>query len=69
MSMVKAKQIDGKKFMWDGRKYDNEETVKNIENAYANEGFETRIVEEEGKYNIYTRRVVKEVVVDGEVTL
>ena len=67
--MVKAKQIDGKKFMWDGRIYDTEDAAKNIERGYSSEGFETRIVQEEGKYNVYTRRLVTEVVVSGEAPL
>jgi hypothetical protein len=69
MNMVKAKQIDGKKFMWDGRSYDNQEEAKNIESGYVSEGFETRIVQEDGKYNVYTRRLVTEVVVEGEAPL
>jgi hypothetical protein len=67
--MVKVKQIDGKKFMWDGRDYDSEEEAKNIESSYAQEGFETQIVQEDGKYNVYTRRLVTEVVVDGGAPL
>ena len=63
--MVRAKQIDGKKFMWDGRSYDTEEEAKRVESGYSSEGFETRIVQEEGKYSVYSRRVVTEVVVDG----
>jgi hypothetical protein len=62
-------QIDGKKFMWDGRYYDTDEAAKNVENSYSSEGFETRIVQEDGKYSIYTRRIVKEVVVEGGVPL
>ena len=67
--MVKAKQIDGKKFMWDGKSYETEEEAKNAEKSYSDEGFETRIVPDEGKYEIYTRRVVTEVVVEGEAPL
>jgi hypothetical protein len=67
--MVKAKQIDGKKFMWDGRSYENEKDAKNIESGYSIEGFETRIVQEDGKYNVYTRRLVTEVVVEEEAPL
>jgi len=67
--MVKAKTIDGKKFMWDGKNYVTEEEAKNAEQSYSGEGFETRIVPAEGKYEVYTRRVVTEVVVEGEAPL
>ena len=67
--MVKAKQIDGKKFMWDGKTYENEEEAKNMGKSYTDEGFETRVVQEDGKYSLYTRRVVTEVVVEGEAPI
>lgn len=67
--MVKAKTIDGKKFMWDGKNYVTEEEAKNAEQSYVGEGFETQIVPDEGKYEVYTRRVVTEVVVEGEAPL
>lgn len=63
--MVKAKQIDGKKFMWDGLNFGNEAEAKVKEKAYKDEGFETRVTMESGKYVIYTRRLVTEVVVEG----
>lgn len=67
--MVKAKTIDGKKFMWDGKNYGTEEEAKNAEQSYVGEGFETRIVQEDGKYEVYSRRIVTEVVVEGEAPL
>lgn len=67
--MIKAKQIDGKKFMWDGNTYENEEEAKNAEKSYSEEGFETRIVQDDGKYEVYSRRIVTEVVVEGEAPL
>lgn len=54
---------DGKKFMWDGRFYATREEVSPLEEAYQKDNFEVRVAEEEGKFLIYTRRVVKEVVV------
>lgn len=66
---LKAKQIDGKKFMWDGNNYENEAEAKLKENDYGKEGFETRLTMEGGKYMIYTRRLVTEVVVEGEAPL
>jgi hypothetical protein len=63
MSRGMAKTIDGKKFMWDGKEYEKKDAEKTAE-RYENDGFEVRVVEEEGKYLVYTRRVVKEVKVE-----
>lgn len=63
--MVKAKNIDGKKFMWDGISYENVEAAQNAEKGYSEEGFETRVVQVEGRYEVYTRRLVTDVIVDG----
>jgi hypothetical protein len=67
--MIKAKQIDGKKFMWDGRDYENEAEAKIKEKTYVDEGFETHFVLEGNKYHVYTRRVVTEIVVEGEAPI
>ena len=66
---LKSMMIDGKKFMWDGINYENEAEAKNKEKSYIEEGFETRLIPEAGKFNVYTRRLVTEVVVDGEAPL
>jgi hypothetical protein len=55
--------IDGKKFMWDGRLYDTKEDASRMADKLLSDNFDVRIVEEGGKFLIYTRRVVKEVVV------
>ena len=57
---------DGKKFMWDGQLYDNREEASRAEKSYQDENFETRMVEEGGKFLVYTRRAVKEVVVTAQ---
>ena len=54
---------DGKKFMWDGMCHATREEVTAQEESYRRDSFEVCVVEEEGKFFIYTRRVVKEVVV------
>ncbi len=54
---------DGKKLMWDGQFYDTREEASRVREAYQNDHFEVRMVEEGGKFLVYTRRVVKEVVV------
>jgi hypothetical protein len=57
---------DGKKFMWDGRLYDTREEASRVAEAYQNDNYEVRMVEEGGKFLVYTRRVVKEVVVTAQ---
>ena len=59
----KARFFEGKKFMWDGEEYDNEEKASAVEKQYREKDFEAAIVREGGKALLYTRRVVTEVVV------
>jgi hypothetical protein len=59
----KARFFEGRKFMWDGEEYDNEEKASAVEKQYREKGFEVVIVREGGKALLYTRRVVTEVVV------
>ena len=61
-----CKIIDSKKFMWDGETYEGMEQAKTAEESYKKENFETRIIEEEGKALVYTRREVTEIVLEGE---
>jgi len=62
MSPDLAMISDGKKFMWDGQLYDNREEAARAGESYQNEDFQIRMVEEGGKFLVYTRRSVKEVV-------
>jgi len=57
---------DAKKFMWDGRSYATQEEAAPAQEAYLKDNFEIQVVEEEGKFLIYTRRLVKEVVVTAQ---
>jgi len=57
---------DGKKFMWDGQLYDSREDAARAEETYRNDNFEVQRMEQEGKFLVYTRRVVKEVVVTAQ---
>ena len=57
---------DGKKFMWDGQLYENREDASRAGESYRNDNFEVRMVEKDGKFLVYTRRVVKEVVVAAQ---
>ena len=60
----KVRFFDGKKFMWDGLEYDDEEKAGSVEKKYAEKGFEVQSCREDGKVFIYTRRLVTEVVVE-----
>jgi hypothetical protein len=61
-----VKIIEGKKFMWDGETYEGMDQAKTAEESYKNKMFETKIIEEDGKPFIYTRREVTEVVVEEQ---
>jgi len=54
---------DGKKFMWDGRTYETREDALRVGETYRTDSFEIQMVEEAGKFLVYSRRVVKEVAV------
>jgi len=58
--------VDRKKFMWDGEVYESRAAADVKKSEYEGQGFETQRTEEEGKFLLYTRRVVKEVKVEGE---
>jgi len=64
--MELARVFNGRKFMWDGRTYTNEKERREIGQKYQDDGFEVELVEEGGEYFLFTRRVVTEVVVEGE---
>ena len=59
-----AKKIDGKKFMWDKGHYSTEAEARQKMTQYKQDGFETKCVEENGKYLVYTRRLVTEIVLE-----
>jgi hypothetical protein len=52
---------DGKKFLWDGRPYATQEEALHAGEAYRDNKFEICMVEAEGQFLLYTRRVVNEV--------
>jgi len=60
----KVRFFEGKKFLWDGEEYDDEEKARAVEKQYREKGFEVQRCTQEGKVLLYTRRVVTEVVVD-----
>ena len=60
-----VKIIDSKKYMWDGEDYESEPATQENIKKYSDDNFETKLIEEDGKYLVYTRRVVTEIVVEG----
>ncbi len=63
--MENFKIIDGKKYGLDGEDYESESAAKENLSKYSNNGFETHLIEEEGKYFVYTRRVAGQVESNG----
>ncbi len=61
--------VDGDKYMWDGADYETRAEASTQAETYAEDGFETRIVESDGRFAVYTRRVVTEIVVEGEAPI
>jgi len=59
-----TEKIDGKKFMWDKGNYSTEAEAKEKMAKYEKDGFETRLVKEESKFLVYTRRIVTEIVLE-----
>ena len=55
-----------KKFMWDGIDYPSKEKALEKIQTYKNKGFEVETYEESGKIYLYTRRVVKEIIVQAQ---
>jgi len=65
--MELTRTFDGKKFMWDGKAYDVRKEAEEVGQKYRDDGFEVEMVEEEGQWFLFTRRVVTEVVVEGKL--
>ncbi|MGD8537982.1 MAG: hypothetical protein PVI66_04615 [Candidatus Aminicenantes bacterium] len=61
-----SKIINDRKVMWDGVEYETEKEAQDVKKTYEDGNFEVELVEEEGKYLLYTRRVVTEIVLEGE---
>jgi len=60
---------EGDKLMWDGEAYETHEAAEANIKEYADHDFETQLVEGEGKFLVYSRRVVTEIVLEGEAPL
>jgi len=66
MEVEEVKHLENEKYMWDGAIYDTEEEAENKKTEYQEKDFQVQLFEQEGKYLLYTRRVVTEIVLEGE---
>ncbi len=66
MDVEEAVYEDTSKFMSDGETYESRKDAEDKKGEYEGRGFEVRIIEDGGKHCIYTRRVVTEIVLEGE---
>jgi hypothetical protein len=62
MSPNLSLNLDQKKFLWDGSLYATREEGSSIAEAYQKNGFEIYVTEADGNFLVYTRKVIKEVV-------
>jgi hypothetical protein len=58
--ILRSEKFDDMKFMQDGRVYDSKEDAERVMESYRNDGFDVRLLEEGGKFLVFSRRVVKE---------
>ena len=66
MSPDLAMNVEARSSCGMGQLYKNREDASRAGESYRNDNFEVRLVEEDGKFLVYTRRVVKEVVVAAQ---
>jgi hypothetical protein len=64
--MEPARTFGGKKYMWDGEAYPGRTEAEEIGRKYRQDGFEVELIEEGEHCFLFTRRVVSEVVVEGQ---
>ena len=64
MSVLRSEKFEGMKFMLDGQAYDSQADAEKVMEDYRNAGFDVRILEEDGKFLVFSRRIVKEVKVE-----
>ena len=66
MNPESVRFFEGHKYMWDGLVYETRGEAEGKRAEYGEKDFETQLVESEEAFLVYTRRVVAEVVVEGE---
>jgi translation elongation factor P/translation initiation factor 5A len=66
--MELSRRFDGKKFMWDGQVYADQKQAEETINKYQADKFQTQLVSEDNQYYVFTRREVKEIVIEAQPT-
>ena len=61
MPILRSEKFEGMKFMQDGRVYDSKAAAEKSMEGYRNDNFDVRLLEEGGKFLVFSRRIVKEV--------
>ncbi len=61
-----SKIINGKKYMWDNVVYESKKEAQDLMEKFKKDNFEVELIEEDKQFLLYTRRVVTEIVVEGE---
>jgi hypothetical protein len=56
--MELARLFDGRKYMWDGKTYNDQSESQSQEQHYRELGFEVQSLAADGKHYLFTRRVV-----------
>jgi hypothetical protein len=64
MPILRSVEFEGMKFMQDGLVYESKENAEKAMESYASAGFDVRLLEEGGKFLVFSRRIVKEVKVE-----
>ena len=57
--------VENRKYLWDGETYENAEDAQDKIAEYEKEHFETRLVEDDCQFLVYSRRVVTDIVLGG----
>ena len=58
LSTALAREVAGKKFLWDGAAYLTRDDARQAMEAYKKDGFEVHMFLEQDRYLVYTRRLV-----------
>ncbi len=58
LSIALAREVAGKKFLWDGVAYLTRDDARQAMETYKKDGFEVHMFLEQDRYLVYTRRLV-----------
>jgi hypothetical protein len=63
--MVLSRRFEGKKFVADGQVYPDAHQAQEAARKYQADGFQVEVVAQDDGFYVFTRREVKEIVVEG----